>query len=170
MNLQVPTRVLQDRAIAGIVNFLRTYHDPIDERRDKSEAIHSLMLKHGRAWYIGERTFAGRRAGRKHCYRNAYALADRDPRMTYVEDWCHTGKFSFCEHAWCIDPAGQVIDPTLHEAAGYFGIPLRMKFVRSTISKTNVYGVLGCDNSDLLTALVETFLDDTARRDATWRG
>ena len=34
MNLQVPSRESQHRAIAGIVTFLRTYRDPIEERKD----------------------------------------------------------------------------------------------------------------------------------------
>jgi hypothetical protein len=151
----------QDEAIAKIVAYLRRCYDPVEMRQDYSKAVCSLMLKHGKPWYIGERTFAGRRARAKQCYMNAYALADSNPRMTYVEGWCCIG--CFFEHAWCIDPDGQVIDPTLREADGYFGIPFRWEYVRRTASRTRMYGVIRYENSDLLTAPVEEFLYDPAR-------
>jgi hypothetical protein len=93
---------------------------------------------------------------------NAYTLADNNRRMTYVEGWCQGKGFPF-EHAWCIDPDGQVIDPTLREADGYFGIPFRWEYVRRTASRTRIYGVIRYDNSDLLTVPVEEFLYDPVR-------
>src|ERR1700732_4754350 len=101
MKLQVPTSESQDRTISGIVKFLPAYHDPIEERRHMSKAIHSLMLMYGRSCYMGKRSFAGRRAGRKQCFRNAYALAASDSNIIYVEGWCHTGESSPFQHAWC---------------------------------------------------------------------
>ena len=64
-------------------------------------------------------------------------------------------------HAWCIDRDGQVVDPTLREAAGYFGIPLRWRYVQDAALKNRVYCVF--PNSDLRTVAVEAFLHDIAR-------
>ncbi len=64
--------------------------------------------------------------------------------------------------AWCVDPGGQVIDPTLRKAEGYFGIPFRWDYVRDTASKTGFFGVIDPISSELLTAPVETFLHDLA--------
>ena len=150
----------QDQAIAEMVAFFRRRYRVI------AMPIYGLILAHGRPCYMGERTFAGRRATRKQCYENAYNLADSNPSLTYVEGWCRTGMF--IEHAWCIDPDRQVIDPTLREAAGYFGIPFRWEYVRATASRTKVYGVIHANydygHSDLLTAPVETFLYDPEER------
>ena len=121
------------------------------------------MLRHGRAWYIGERTFAGRRARRKQCYMNSYTFADENPGMIYVEGWCWREYLFEFEHAWCIDPNGQVIDRTLREADGYYGIPFRWEYVRATVSSTKEYGIISHANSDLLTAPAETFIHDIAR-------
>jgi hypothetical protein len=159
--LAVPSRELQDLAIANIITWLRKYHDRPVEPMNYYTAVPSLILRHGRAWYIGERTFAGRRATRKQCYMNSYALADRNPGMIYVEGWCW--KENFFAHAWCIDPDGQVIDPTLREADGYYGIPFRWEYVQATASNTKMYGIISNANSDLLTAPAETFIHDVAR-------
>ena len=158
--MAVPTLELQDRAIAKIITWLRESHDRY-EPMSYCKAVYSLMLRHGRAWYIGERTFAGRRARSKQCYMNSYTLADEKPGMIYVEGWCWI-EYLF-EHAWCIDPDGQVIDPTLREADGYYGIPFRWEYVRATASSTKEYGIISHANSDLLTAPAETFIHDIAR-------
>jgi hypothetical protein len=99
-----PTQQSQDQAIASIIDYLRKYHDLFDEPESYGQKVHSLLLKHGRPWYIDEHTFAGRRATRKQCYLNSYALVDRDPRLIYAEGWCRTD--IIFQHAWCIAPEG----------------------------------------------------------------
>ena len=160
MAFQVPTPQSQDKAIASVIHHLHQSRDWREGPTDCQRAIYSLMLKYGRTWYIGTRTFAGRRAARKQCYMNAYTLTAKDPHMVYVEGWCMAGGYPF-GHAWCIDRDGQVVDPTLREAAGYFGIPLRWRYVQDAALKNRVYGVF--PNSDLRTVAVEAFLHDIAR-------
>jgi hypothetical protein len=155
--LAIPTLASQDRIIAKIITSIRKY----EEYPSYYKPISPLILRHGRPWYIGERTFAGRRARRKQCYMNSYTLVDRNPGLIYVEGWCW--KETSFAHAWCIDAEGQVIDPTLREADGYYGIPFRWEYVQATASRTMVYGVISNSDSDLLTAPAETFIDDIAR-------
>lgn len=158
--LVVPTRESQDQAIRAIIGHAHKDLDWDNKFGLNNKPFHPLILKHGKPWYIGERTFAGRRAKRKECYMNSYMLVEDYPRLTYVEGWCWSG--FLVPHAWCIDPGGQVIDPTLRQAEGYFGIPFRWDYVRETASKTGFFGVIDPINSGLLTSPVETFLHDLA--------
>jgi hypothetical protein len=160
----------QDRAIDQIVTHLLKDQDRI--------AIYGLMLAHGKRFYMSERTFAGRRGGKKKCYLNAYELAAADQHNieywrkrfhldpgcnpVYVEGWCYVEPM-IIEHAWCLDQNGQVIDPTLREghASGYFGIPLRWDYVWRTVSRTGmIYGIITFRNPELLTTPVKEFLYD----------
>ena len=155
--MAVPTLASQDQVIGKIIASIRKY----EEYPSYYKPISPLILRCGRPWYIGERTFAGRRARRKQCYMNSYSLVDRNPEMIYVEGWC-SNEIIF-PHAWCIDAEGQVIDPTLREADGYYGIPFQWKYVQATASRTMVYGIISNTDSDLLTAPAETFIHDIAR-------
>ncbi len=161
----------QDQAIAGIVAHLRTERDRMPMGYIK--AVRSLMLTHGRPFYMNERSFVGRRGGKKKCYMNAYTLADPyniedmrkrfhlDPgcNPVYVEGWCYECHMVI-EHAWCLDQNGRVIDPTLREghASGYFGIPFQWDYVWRTASRTEGYGIISYKNPDLPTTPVEQFL------------
>ena len=93
MTFQVPTPQSQDKAIASVIHHLHQSRDWPEGSTDCHRAIYSLMLKYGRTWYIGTRTFAGRRAARKQCYMNAYTLTAKDPHMVYVEGWCMAGGY-----------------------------------------------------------------------------
>jgi hypothetical protein len=83
----------------------------------------------------------------KQCYRNASLLVMERPDLTYVEGYARspqTGGLVFM-HAWAVDRAGKVIDPTWEhpEQAEYFGVKYdRAKYLKS-LYKTEVYGVVG---------------------------
>jgi hypothetical protein len=151
------TRIEQDQAIAQITDYLRMIRDHFDVPMGVGTTIRSFMLDHGVACYMGEQSFAGPRQEPGMCYMNAYRAAAADRSLTYVEGWCHMGLIPI-EHAWCIDRDGQVIDPTLREASGYFGIPFRWRYVQRTALRTGVYGVIGLTNRKLLDLPVDTFL------------
>ena len=65
---------------------------------------------------------------RKRCYENAYDLMSRNATFTYCEGYVLVGTAPIpCDHAWCIDDAGNVVDNTLRDTAvAYFGIPFDM--------------------------------------------
>jgi hypothetical protein len=129
------TRKAQDAAITQIIDYLRLvdnhFHPP----------VYALMLEHGRRYYMGRQTFAGPRRTRGQCYMNAFKAANADRGLIYVEGWCHMGLIPI-EHAWCIDRRGRVVDPTLPEASGYFGIPFQWTYVQRTALRTGVYGII----------------------------
>jgi len=49
------------------------------------------------------------------CFTNAQNLADMNTRLTYVEGLCRLkgdcSKDAWGEHAWCVTPNGEVVDP-----------------------------------------------------------
>ena len=91
--LVVPTRESQDQAVRVIIAYAHKDLDWDNEFGLNNKPFHPLILKHGKPWYIGERTFAGRRAKRKQCYMNSYLLVQNNPSLTYVEGWCWSGFF-----------------------------------------------------------------------------
>jgi hypothetical protein len=79
---------------------------------------------------------------RRWCYSNALEYANHiDRTLTYVEGFasCYAEgeSWEFFPHAWCVDDAHRVVDPTWHENIGnvrvedwrYFGIPFETQFV-----------------------------------------
>lgn len=71
----------------------------------------------------------------KYCYDNAYWLATRSKgALRYVEGFAT--RYITCDHAWCIDADGTVVDPTWAELEGeikpsaYFGVVIPLPVVR----------------------------------------
>lgn len=111
----------------------------------------SLQLAHGRGWLMDAKTFSGKRMKRKQCYANAAHLA-LDGHGTYVEGFvsCHGVHI---QHAFIVDASGNVVDPTIRPHAGikgYYGIPFTVDYLRRTILKNAVYGLLDYWNLDIL--------------------
>jgi phage-related protein (TIGR01555 family) len=81
----------------------------------------------------------------KECYRNAALLAMGRKDLTYVEGFATiaiTGGLPFA-HAWCVDKDGNVIDPTwVPEGTSYRGVPFSTEYLRKTIFKTEVWGLI----------------------------
>lgn len=105
--------------------------------------IYQFLLKFGRDCPVGPHSFAGRRATPHQCYRNAGLLAYRQPRLTYVEGKVSTYGVPL-DHAWCIDPDGVVIDPTLEGGLvrEYFGVPFRTDYMWAATTANGYYGLL----------------------------
>src|SRR5262245_25324330 len=105
-----------------------------------------FLLKYGRNFTVTPRTFSGSRMKIKACYRNCAILATRNSKLTYVE-----GMFFYIglaiEHAWVVDPMGNVIDPTIRNKDGqvvdqYFGVPFSTEYLIRRMLKTGCYGGL----------------------------
>ena len=125
-----------------------------------------FLLDHGVEYRHGPGSFTGRRAEPKACFQNATLLMLEQPDLTYVE-----GKVSVyglpIDHAWCVDPDGLVIDPTLvgdsdlSRLGGYFGIPFERDYVLKACKTNKVYGLLdGFYARKTLPKLVELGLKD----------
>lgn len=111
----------------------------------KHNSTESLVLSHGQ-WFEPRPKPAGIKRGKpKHCFANAYALADLDfTGVVYVEGFAVGGGLFPVHHAWCIDAENNVIENTW-DAPGtaYYGVPLDMEFIYERARLTEVYGVFG---------------------------
>lgn len=76
------------------------------------------------------------------CFQQAADLATRDSRYTYCEGYA-AGVIPLM-HAWCIDKAGNVIDPTWADDLGhsYFGVPFKTKYLIHQLLETERYGLI----------------------------
>lgn len=89
----------------------------------------------------------------QQCYRNAFLLACERPGLTYCEGIvCWTGLPVPIAHAWCINEAGKVVDPTLETASDeegglkggltYFGVRFEDEDVEQVTFEAGTFGVL----------------------------
>jgi len=86
----------------------------------------------------------------KQCFRNAFLLSLGHMELTYVEGYAFCENLIPVHHAWCVDPDGNVVDPTWRDTGiEYIGVPFSQKYAMSLIQKKGCYGILDM-NKDLL--------------------
>ena len=114
-----------------------------------ADPLAEFLLTYGFDYAIGPQTFAGPRGTPKECFHNAAHLAIDNPALTYCE-----GKIAVhgvaIDHAWCIDGAGVVVDPTLTQGIngdfervlGYFGVPFITEYVCKAALRNGRYCLL----------------------------
>ena len=87
----------------------------------------------------------------RQCFRNSVRLALRRPRFyTYVEGYA-INKWAAgrpVAHAWCVDPEGFVVDRTWDNGADYFGVPLRVGYLRLIRTFTKDCGLINNGEMD----------------------
>jgi hypothetical protein len=111
------------------MNFSRQWCEMLAQQYAKSGVEKSpaaLLLQYGAEY--PDRRPAPWRGTPKACYANAQYLVKRRPGWRYVEGYATA--LVPIEHAWCLNPDGQVIDPTLEQASDYFGVAIDMAVVR----------------------------------------
>lgn len=93
------------------------------------------------------------------CFMNSYHLTSTNPwRYVYVEGYAVSKLIPIpLLHAWCYDRVrGAVVDVTWADGVEYYGIPLRLGYVRRTIATKETYGVL--DNMEMGYPLIRSGL------------
>ena len=97
------------------------------------DRVRRLMERLGRAWKPAPLPQRIKRGRERLCFVNAARLVLRHPELSYVEGWADFG-----EHAWCVNAAGEVLDPTwpkdrtLPEV--YFGVAFRTQWIRKVLT------------------------------------
>ncbi len=117
--------------------------------------VADFVLREGREYEpsrLSLSSFAPGRPGR--CFENAAQIASENPSLVYVQGFAWN--VVPCEHAWCVDEQGRVVDPTWGHQTDwhqlrYFGVALRIEFVRR-MQKGGCYSVFeGEDHAVLKT-------------------
>ena len=155
-----PSRTEQIASIEGIKSQLRQYNQIRGERTTpegkKIMSSERIVLDHGKEFYFDKTTFEGPRGTAKECFRNATLAVLENPDLTYVEGYADIGPFAI-EHAWTVDEAGKVVDPTFRlgkgniTVKGYYGVPFTTDYVQNTVTKTGYYGIISYTNSSIYT-------------------
>ncbi len=114
----------------------------------KYKGMYDLVLKEG-SFFIPPEKNKPRPEGMikgkdKDCYANAARLALDNSNYTYVEGIATPDFIELpIQHAWCIDNKDNVIDPTWKTAGSvYYGVPFNTEFLRETILKTEIWGLI----------------------------
>ena len=120
---------------------MREYLQFIDSHFAGKPTLNKIQLEHGRAWPFDKDSFIG---GKRHqCYANAFRATLNDPSLTYVEGYVSMGGVPI-SHAWVVDKAGKVRDVTIKDpeyVSGYYGVPIKQKWLNKFLSETKTYGV-----------------------------
>lgn len=145
----LPSREKQEEAIAAIKQDLTLAGEFMRKHQNFPESIkysfQEFLLKYGQPFYMNDKTFAGKRMKQKECFSNAGDVALYNDDLTYVEGKLCTFGLNI-DHAWLADKDGNVIDPTIrpHDGIlGYFGVPFTQEYLRKTVLKHEMWGVLG---------------------------
>jgi hypothetical protein len=135
-SVDITTRADAEAYVTAWMRFMRTIHERHPRPAGWVYSGHeSFLERHGRFFTPSTAIPAGVRRGLpKNCFDNAYREARRSKgRYHYVEG------LAFCAiptlHAWLIDAAGTVIDPTWDDhlvGLAYFGVELSLAEVATT--------------------------------------
>ncbi|HNI35842.1 MAG TPA: hypothetical protein PLV93_10605 [Microthrixaceae bacterium] len=80
----------------------------------------------------------------KECFRNAGLAAQEHESLRYAEGFAFPAVVRMpMAHAWLIDEAGEVVDPTWSDGADYFGIIVPTDRMTALTVETGMWGVLG---------------------------
>ena len=139
---QPPSVEDQDKTAESLKGFL-TMVATLQPPRQGMTSPQQLMLDHGQTFHATPRTQDGPKDPAHECYANAGRRALLG-QGTYVEGYISVQGVPI-EHAWLVDKQGRVKDPTIrgNDVDTYFGIPITNDYLRSTVMKTKVWGVLG---------------------------
>lgn len=98
---------------------------------------------YGKSAYGLKRPKGIRKQRDKQCFENAFRLARQRRDLTYVEGYAQS--LIACEHAWCVDADGHVIDPTWRDPKGkhYLGVAFDLHHVAEWLVRNGHYGVFG---------------------------
>lgn len=99
-----------------------------------------LVLRRGTFWPGSPRPRGVPKMANRQCFQNAWQIAETHG-WTYCEGWATS--IIPTHHAWVLNQAGAVIDPTWDdpESCVYAGLPLERSFVAKVLLSSGTYGV-----------------------------
>lgn len=136
-----------------LLTILRAEADLIDGINKGSnfryKSIQRLILETGVPFLktVKPTPFKGRP---KQCFQNCFEALWNYPELSYCEGFAIDDDLPIAiSHAWLVNDALEVIDPTLNDktstGATYFGVIFSTEFVVEFATKTKHYGILDSD-------------------------
>jgi len=121
--------------LTELVNgFERVGHPAVMERF----ILRNGKLRHGAP-------YKGKMGKPKNCFHNATHLMMDDTKLKYEEGYVMIPGIPLANHhAWCVDPKGIVLEPTIPNAERYtyMGVHIEEKELWKQLATNEVYGVL----------------------------
>lgn len=132
------------QSLAGGVEEYLHAMSSLSERLGQACNCEAFVLAHGRSFAprnCPER-YRYARGRMKQCFRNAANAALSDQSLIYVEGFASI--FIPVLHAWCITPAGEVVELTWKDgdAIGYYGVPFQRAFLCRQLVHNQTYSLL----------------------------
>ena len=117
---------------------LRRRCGPGARRGDRS--YEAVVLDRGQFWPGAPRPDGVPKMPPKLCFTNAFGLA-QSRGWSYAEGWATS--VIPVHHAWCLNDAGRVVDPTWEEPeqSAYMGLRLDLDYVRTILLRSETWGV-----------------------------
>jgi hypothetical protein len=143
--------------------------DKLNQRCDfKYKSTQSLVLAYGQPFLKTVKSpFKGKT---KACFENCFQALLGYPNFHYCEGFAIDDELPIAvSHAWLINDAGEVVDPTWvgkkHKGSTYFGMALTREFVFEVAQKTKCYGILDSDYMNNHCLMREGFPSNALRQD-----
>ncbi|MEB3219955.1 MAG: hypothetical protein VKN72_27500 [Nostocales cyanobacterium 94392] len=135
-----------------LLTMLTEQADLIDKIHNRSnlfyKSTYRLVLDHGKP-YCDRITPSPFRGKVKQCYKNCFEPLWKRKDWYYCEGYAIDDDLNLAiAHAWLINDAGQVIDPTWRDnisGAVYFGVAFENEYVFEIAKITKCYGILEND-------------------------
>ena len=137
---------VDDKPVSGVVGYLnairamRSLQYPKTPKGFLYGSMDEMLLALGRSFTPAPLPKGVRRGRMKMCYMNAANLVMDNPELVYCEGYA-AGILPVM-HAFCVTRKGAVVDPTWKDGTEYFGVPIKREFLRKTLLRNKVYGVL----------------------------
>jgi hypothetical protein len=114
--------VLSEGSSFGKLALERELHTRIDAFNRQGRAgeylyrgAGDLLIQHG-SYYTGRalpEQYRHLKGEQRECFWNSLGACEADPTLRYVEGVFSSGAGVYTTHAWCIDPAGELLDVTM---------------------------------------------------------
>ena len=135
--------------LSATVDFLRTYRRAGDPRYC---GVEEFVLREGTPMSPPQTDPEIERGTPNECFANATHFVLNHPDHLYAEGYMMSADLPIAiHHAWAVNRAGEVIDPTLgwREGAAYLGVRFPTKDLLRRICKSGYYGLYVSDGTRL---------------------
>lgn len=150
-------------ALVSHLETMTTFLHAMSPSQFPYSGIEEFVLREGEAMALTRKDPRVKRGTPKECFSNSTHYVLEHPDHTYVEGFVLSPKVPIAiHHAWTVNKAGLVIDPTLEwrKGSAYFGVKFATEDLLRRIRASGYYGLYCADGirlSDLVLGLDPDF-------------